>query len=80
MTRGLEFSFTFLQTLGGVPPVPGYLKAMKDVCDRHGALFILDEVFAGMGNIYQMHTRLDDIFADLLQAALVPSTLGNRKA
>ena len=38
-----------VQTLGGVPPVPGYLKAMKAVCDRHGALFILDEVFAGMG-------------------------------
>lgn len=22
---------------------------MKEVCDRHGILFILDEVFAGMG-------------------------------
>jgi adenosylmethionine-8-amino-7-oxononanoate aminotransferase len=35
--------------------VPGYLKAMKEVCDRHGALFILDEVFAGMGRTGTLH-------------------------
>ncbi|CAL3964836.1 unnamed protein product [Diplocarpon coronariae] len=29
--------------LGCVPSVPGYLKVMRDVCHRHGALFILDE-------------------------------------
>jgi len=44
-----------MQTLGGVVPVPGYLKAMKAVCDRHGALFILDEVFAGMGRTGTLH-------------------------
>lgn len=37
------------QTLGCVPPVPGYFQAMKAVCDRHGALLILDEVMSGMG-------------------------------
>ncbi|KAK3706395.1 hypothetical protein LTR37_012773 [Vermiconidia calcicola] len=42
-------------TLGGVPPVPGYLKAMKAVCDKHGALVILDEVFAGMGRTGTLH-------------------------
>ena len=42
-------------TLGGVLPTPGYLKAMKDVCDRHGALFILDEVLAGMGRTGTLH-------------------------
>lgn len=30
--------------LGCVPAPPGYFKALKAVCDRHGALFILDEV------------------------------------
>jgi E3 ubiquitin-protein ligase TRIP12 len=34
----------------GVGPAPkGYFKAMKSVCDKYGALFILDEVMSGMG-------------------------------
>ncbi|KAK4123511.1 PLP-dependent transferase [Parathielavia appendiculata] len=37
--------------LGCVPPVPGYLAAMKAVCQRHGALLIYDEVMCGMGRI-----------------------------
>jgi len=36
-------------TLGAQPPVPGYFKKMRDVCDRYGVLFILDEVMCGMG-------------------------------
>lgn len=30
---------------------------MKEVCDRHGALFILDEVFAGMGRKFELSIR-----------------------
>src|SRR5271156_2231893 len=44
-----------VKTLGCVPPVPGYFKAMKEVCDRHGALLILDEVMCGMGRTGTMH-------------------------
>lgn len=28
---------------GCIPAVPGYLKAMREVCDRYGALLIYDE-------------------------------------
>lgn len=41
--------------LGCVPSVPGYLKAMQDICHRHGALFILDEVMCGMGRTGTLH-------------------------
>ena len=36
-------------TLGSAPAVPGYFRKIKEVCERHGALLILDEVMCGMG-------------------------------
>ncbi|KAJ7091517.1 PLP-dependent transferase [Mycena belliarum] len=40
----------------GVVPAPkGYFKAMKSVCDKYGALLILDEVMSGMGRMGTLH-------------------------
>ena len=36
-------------TLGAVPAVPHYFKWVREICDRHGILLILDEVMCGMG-------------------------------
>jgi adenosylmethionine-8-amino-7-oxononanoate aminotransferase len=36
-------------TAGAVPPVPGYFKRIRDICDRYDVLLILDEVMCGMG-------------------------------
>ena len=33
--------------MGVVPPLPGYNAALKALCERHGALLILDEVMTG---------------------------------
>jgi adenosylmethionine-8-amino-7-oxononanoate aminotransferase len=41
--------------MGCVTPPPGYMKAMKDVCHRHGALFICDEIMCGMGRTGKWH-------------------------
>src|ERR687886_469791 len=40
---------TVTGTNGVIPPPPGYLRAIREVCDRHGILLILDEVMAGFG-------------------------------
>ena len=40
---------------GCVPAVPGYFAAIREVCDRHGALLILDEIMCGMGRTGRLH-------------------------
>ena len=42
-------------TTGCVTAVPGYFPAIREVCDRHGALLILDEVMCGVGRTGTMH-------------------------
>ena len=46
--------------LGCVPAVAGYFKALKAVCDKHGALLILDEVMCGMGRCGTLHAWQDE--------------------
>jgi adenosylmethionine-8-amino-7-oxononanoate aminotransferase len=38
-------------TTGAVPAPKGYFRAMKSVCDKYNALFILDEVGSLSGNL-----------------------------
>ena len=38
--------------MGCIPPEPGFLKGLRDVCDEHGALLILDEVMTGFRVAY----------------------------
>jgi len=56
--------------LGCMPAVPGYLAAMKLVCERHGALMIFDEVMCGMGRTGTLHAwEQEQIVPDLQTVA-----------
>ncbi len=42
-------------TLGATPAVPNYFKRVREICDHHGILLILDEVMCGMGRTGTLH-------------------------
>ncbi|WP_422368621.1 aspartate aminotransferase family protein [Pelagibius sp.] len=57
-------------TSGAVPPVPGYFKRIREICDRYGVLLLLDEVFCGLGRTGTLHAcQQDGIAPDFLTLA-----------
>lgn len=57
-------------TAGVLTPVPGYLRGVGELCDRHGILLILDEVMCGMGRTGTLHAcQHDGVVPDLLAVA-----------
>ncbi|NIA70195.1 aspartate aminotransferase family protein [Pelagibius litoralis] len=57
-------------TAGVVPPAPGYFKRIREICDRHGILLILDEVMCGMGRTGSLYAcEQDGIAPDILTCA-----------
>ena len=57
-------------TLGAVPPTPGYLRGVRALCDRHGILFIADEVMCGMGRTGTLHAvEAEGVVPDLITVA-----------
>ncbi len=57
-------------TAGALPPVPGYFRRIREICDRHGILFIADEVMCGMGRTGTLHAvEQEGIAPDLMAIA-----------
>jgi len=85
LTRELEQSIEKLgganviafvaETVGGatsgclVPP-PGYFRRIREICDAHGILLILDEVMCGMGRTGTLHAcEQEGVAPDLMAIA-----------
>lgn len=52
---------------GYVVPPPGYMEILKKACEKHGALFIADEVQAGAGRSGKMWSiEYSDVVPDML--------------
>ncbi|MGW5866237.1 aminotransferase class III-fold pyridoxal phosphate-dependent enzyme [Streptomyces sp. NPDC055239] len=56
-------------TAGIMIPPPGYLKGVREICDRYGIVFILDEVMAGFGRTGKWFA------ADHFDGGIVPDLL-----
>ena len=56
--------------LGAVPAVAGYFNCIREICDRHGVLLILDEVMCGMGRTGHLFAcEADRVCPDILTIA-----------
>jgi len=57
-------------TAGALPPVPGYFRRIRDICDKHGILLIADEVMCGMGRTGSLHAvEQEAVVPDLMAIA-----------
>ena len=57
-------------TQGATVPPPGYFAAVREICDRHGVLLILDEVMCGMGRTGSLHAcEQEGVVPDLMTVA-----------
>ena len=55
-------------TAGAVTAPEGYFRAVREICSRHGALLILDEVMCGMGRTGTTHAWEQEGVAPDIQA------------
>ena len=60
----------FTGAAGGFPAPPGYLKQVREICDRYGALMIADEVITGFGRVGKWFAvEHEDVVPDILTVA-----------
>ena len=57
-------------TTGAVPPVEGYFKRIREICDQYGVMLILDEVMCGVGRTGRMYAYENEgIIPDMVTTA-----------
>ncbi len=71
--------------MGCVPPAPGYLQALREITERHGALLIFDEVMTGfrvaLGGAQQLYGVEPDLttLGKVIGGGLPVGAYGGRK-
>jgi glutamate-1-semialdehyde 2,1-aminomutase len=73
-----------LGALGQVPPLPGYLKGVREIADHYGVLLILDEVATfrlSLGGIQMIEGVIPDLttFGKIIGGGLPVGAFGGRK-
>jgi len=67
--RGTEIAALILEPVAGnmgcIPPEPGYLAGLRDLCDRYGVVLVFDEVITGFRVAYGGAQQLYGVRADL---------------
>ena len=69
-----------------IPPVPGFLEGLRDVCDKHGAVLIFDEVMTGfrvsLGGAQQHYGVTPDLttLGKVIGGGLPVGAFGGKKA
>jgi len=67
--HGREIAALFVEPIAGnmglVPPRPGYLAGLRELCDAHGALLVFDEVMTGFRVAWGGAQSLLDVRPDL---------------
>ncbi len=57
-------------TSGALTAPPGYFKRVREICDHHGMLLVLDEVMCGMGRTGTLHAcEQEGVAPDLMAIA-----------
>jgi glutamate-1-semialdehyde 2,1-aminomutase len=54
-----------LQNIGVVKPLPGYLQGVRELCDKHGTVFVMDEVKTGFRHALGGYQSIAGITPDL---------------
>ncbi|MGK3648217.1 aminotransferase class III-fold pyridoxal phosphate-dependent enzyme [Pseudarthrobacter enclensis] len=54
---------------GVVVPAPGYLRGLRQLCDEHGSLLIVDEVQTGLGRTGSLFASADEASPDIVTVA-----------
>ncbi|MGP6220535.1 aspartate aminotransferase family protein [Caldiplasma sukawensis] len=52
--------------MGVIPPKPGFLKFLREICDQYGALLIMDEVITGFRFKFGIYSEMEGVIPDII--------------
>ena len=87
--HGDEIAAVFVEPIAGnmncIPPVPGFLEALRELCTKHGAVLVFDEVMTGfrvhLGGAQAVYDVTPDLttFGKVIGAGMPVGAFGGRR-